>query len=824
MKSRILISRVILGIGILLSGCGTGDRALLVRLIRSSGAPIEHARAVITGPGVGRIVAMTDKERQDKTEGGEIQAGKIGARFVDDGLLVDSVPSRADVTLKIPGAVFETRRIDLDTLPVENGCGIYEWTVTDLAPFEKNKDYATGLPPAGDQEKTGDRNHTDNMEAFNDLAVDFSTELGPARVVKFTIYPLSPDPDVYFQNTGPHPLHYPFAHDVIGFSGTLAEFEKGTYHGADRIAMAGTLLYYPSLTTLDQDGRELDAPVILTFFPNDDLTPEQAMEVHRLLEERLLLLDLNGSGHRLVYLPAGQAQEDQALGAVDDFSMRDVRWITREALYGNLKLQVLNPGLAYGYLRLMSPEELEKAVVSFTDVLVLTRLPNSLPIVGGTITEEIQTPLAHVNVAARNRGTPNIALMGASSDPRVKDLMGKLVRFEVKDGAFDLRKASIEEARAFWDAHAPEPVVLKSDTDYDGLPRFKDIGFADSVRVGVKAANLAEMSHVISNQTPDGFAVPFHYYDVFMDSALATGELCDGARADCVDEGRAAAVCDAARDLCLPKGSKQEVMWDHVGRIINEDAFRTDSLVREACLDATRYILHHCPVDAVFGDALDARVAEVFGDAKVRLRSSTNAEDLPNFSGAGLYRSLSAYASGKKAASSRIRKVWASAWNWTAFQERAFWGIDHLSVRVGVAVSQAFLGEAANGVLITQNIADPTVAGMYVNVQKGEVSVTNPEDGAVPEVFSIVPGPNGIQVARQRFSSLSPSEPILTLNEVAALFQAAFQVQDHFAPLYDVSPYLLALDMEFKFMESDLGPDRSLFIKQVRPYTQEVMH
>ena len=101
-------------------------------------------------------------------------------------------------------------------------------------------------------------------------------------------------------------------------------------------------------------------------------------------------------------------------------------------------------------------------------------------------------------------------------------------------------------------------------------------------------------------------------------------------------------------------------------------------------------------------------------------------------------------------------------WNWRAFEERSFWNIDHLAVRMGVAVHRSLPDETANGVLITQNIADPSVAGFYVNVQLGEVSVTNPEDGALPEVFSVVPAPAGseqpVQVVRRRWSSPVPGK------------------------------------------------------------------
>jgi hypothetical protein len=71
-------------------------------------------------------------------------------------------------------------------------------------------------------------------------------------------------------------------------------------------------------------------------------------------------------------------------------------------------------------------------------------------------------------------------------------------------------------------------------------------------------------------------------------------------------------------------------------------------------------------------------------------------------------------------------------------------------------------------------------------------------------------------VARQRYSSLSTDEPVLDHDEIAELFLAADQIQNHFAGLYGESPYSLALDLEFKFV----GAERKLVIKQVRPYVR----
>ncbi len=686
----------------------------------------------------------------------------------------------------------------------QNVTGAVDLDLPALAAAASTPDYARGFAATGES-------------AFLDFAYRADTELGTSWSVKFYIADVQTTPKVYFQNTRKHPLHYTFAHDVLGVPGNVSAFEAATYHGADRQAMAGTLVYYPDLhphaAALPGDASGV---VALTFFPSDDATPAQVARAHGAIEEVLGFVPLTGGHKRLVYVPAGSTQEAQAVSAPEPLLRQGVPVLTRTELYGGLKQQLLNPGVAFGKLQRIDPDTLAHTPVSRGDVLVLTRLPNQAPLVGGTITEELQTPLAHVNVAAHTRGAPNMALLNAGSDPRIAPLLGKFVRFEVGKGVFTLREATLEEAQAYWTSQARPLYVPPHDDDTSDLRDFAQLGFADSIRVGVKAANLAEMTHVLPDNTPKGFAVPFHYYAQFMATGQATTATCDAARTNCTDEGRTAAICDAARALCLPAGVTAEVLTDHVGRLLADETFATDTALREAALDNLNAIMAATAIDPQLATDLDARVTGLAGTANVKLRSSTNSEDLPDFSGAGLYESYTATGAGSKAAHLRIRLVWASVWTFRAFEEREFWHIDHKAVRMGVLVQPSFPDEQANGVLITQNLADPNTVGYYVNVQKGEESVTNPTGGELAEIFSILPSPTGLQVARSRFSSLSPDVPLLTLPEVTALFAAAYKVQQHFAPLYGKDPSLMALDMEFKFH----GPERKLFLKQVRPYHQ----
>ena len=76
----------------------------------------------------------------------------------------------------------------------------------------------------------------------------------------------------------------------------------------------------------------------------------------------------------------------------------------------------------------------------------------------------------------------------------------------------------------------------------------------------------------------------------------------------------------------------------------------------EERLFALRLRLYRAPIDPAL---LAAVQALPFGGDEMRFRSSTNVEDLPEFSGAGLYTSAGGLASEAEA---KIKVVWANSW------------------------------------------------------------------------------------------------------------------------------------------------------------------
>ena len=663
----------------------------------------------------------------------------------------------------------------------------------------------------------------DGYAAFRKLAYTSMTEIGSSYLVKFVITGFDTEsPEVHFMNTKAYPIHYDFAQMVLHDERSVFEFESETYFTTEKNTVAGTLAYYASV----------DSMIALTFFPTDYILPEQVATVYKLIEERMLFLTPGASKNCLFYMPAGANAEQSAASYADEFKAANIPVYTHAQFFGDIPFQIMNTGTAYGTLRKLTAAELDTAIVSSHEILILETLPAEIPLVAATISKDAQTPLSHVNLAAKARKTPNVAFNGNDFPDSLLALCGKLVKLEVKSSSYTVGEATLEEANAFWNKSVRDPVTLSYDLSDSGLIDFADLDFNSANSVGVKAANLAELHKLLPDDSPDGFAVPFYHYSHFMDYAQVTEELCERSFADCGDEGRNSEVCTQVKTACVaalrqaqgaesadassssPKGTS---LRNYITSLVSREDFAADTRLREAMLDNIRYMFKHIPVESSFGEALDAKVRGLYGDAGVRLRSSTNSEDLSDFNGAGLYKSVKATSREKDIPSDEIRKVWASVWSFKAFEERSLWNIDHFSVQMAVAVHESYPDEVANGVIITQNIADYSVAGFYVNIQVGETSITNPEGGELPEIISIIPSPppqRGVQNVLLQHSSLSPDSLILTDGEIYMLYRTVKLIQDHFASLYKKNPDALALDIEFKVM----GEERKLIFKQVRPY------
>jgi hypothetical protein len=163
--------------------------------------------------------------------------------------------------------------------------------------------------------------------------------------------------------------------------------------------------------------------------------------------------------------------------------------------------------------------------------------------------------------------------------------------------------------------------------------------------------------------------------------------------------------------------------------------------------------------------------------------------------------------------------VWASFWDFRAFEERSYFGIDHMQVAMAILVHPAYVDESGQGVAITANLFDPGGEGedaFYVNAQMGDVSVVQPpSSGIVADQLLYFYFHNNQPATYFSHSSLLPAgETVLTRRQLFELGRSLDAIRDHFESFYDPPPGFahLPLDVEFERVGDRIE------IKQARPH------
>ena len=198
----------------------------------------------------------------------------------------------------------------------------------------------------------------------------------------------------------------------------------------------------------------------------------------------------------------------------------------------------------------------------------------------------------------------------------------------------------------------------------------------------------------------------------------------------------------------------------------------------------------------------------------LRCRSSTNNEDLPGFSGAGLYDSFT-HQPDEGHLSKSVKQVFASLWNLRAYEAREFFKIDHFTTAMGVLVHPNYEDELANGVAVSDDVVYQTEGNYYFNTQVGEDLVTNPDKQSMPEEILIDWWDSKKYRVVQTSNKKDDGKLILTGNHLHQLSFYIGTVHNKFSELYgaNVKPKEFAMEIEFKITK-----DGTISIKQARPW------
>ena len=635
------------------------------------------------------------------------------------------------------------------------------------------------LSASGEAEYTQTLGCQADFDALSSEPAD--TSLPGARSVKVVV-DMADNNALYFQHSTKFPIHYDFVSKYLSGNGLpvvpmLSAFNQAEYFTAERRFLLAAVTYYagPDAWTLELS-------------PYDSASPEMIELLYTLVRDGAFF------GSVLKFHPTSDVIEQRVEGLSSAVPI-----ITTDELFAGIDYQPLNLGTAIGQFKVLSATQLEDEYVSGRDIVLLDRVPNDISVVAGLITEEFQTPLSHVNVLSQNRGTPNMGLRGATQNADLLALAGKWVRLTVGPFEYKVEEVTSEEADAFFEENGPAAVQVPNlNLDETELRDIADlvheevdgatVPLRDAIKAAIpayggKAAHFSVLAQIEEVPSPPAFAIPVYYYQQFMD---------------------------------------QNGFAEQVDAMLEDETFLNDPAVRTAQLEELRTAMETAPIDPDFEETLRAKL-EVFPEQRIRFRSSTNAEDLDGFTGAGLYTSKTGDRQDWEDVVNAVREVWSSVWYFRAYEERAYRKIDHRQVGMALLVHHSFPDEDANGVALTANPFDAAglEPGFYVNVQLGEASVVQPEAGVTTDQFIYHYATEGKPITYLSHSSLVPAgSSVLTLTQVDELGAALAAVHRKFDAAYGArsgNTGYYAMDVEFKLDSPGEDPP-SIVLKQARPH------
>ena len=466
-------------------------------------------------------------------------------------------------------------------------------------------------------------------------------------------------------------------------------------------------------------------------------------------------------------------------------------------------LRSLNPGLARGTLHVALSGHPQS--FSADGIYLLPETEADLPPVAGILTAGEGNPLSHIQLLARNLGIPNVAV-DEGLHQRLVSNDGAAVVMAVSP-AGSVRLALDSEAfdgvfgREEVDTSALiRPDLGKLDVSFRELVPLRRLRADDSGRtVGPKAAKLGELHHHYPAAVADGLAIPFGVFRELLERPFE-------------DSGKSAfdwMVGEYRRLETLPAGSEQ--------RTQETETFRARL---EAWIGSVR-------PDAAFSEQLRAAMLEVFGEDGsygVFVRSDTNVEDLPGFTGAGLNLTV-VNVVGVDEVLRAIPRVWASP-----FTARAFsWRQAHMEGPEHVYPAVLLLRSVPvdkSGVLVTQDIDSGSREWLSVAVNEG---VGGAVDGQAAESLRVQLDSGSVRLMAQATAPLrrrvraeggmdkipaSGADAVLLPGDIAQLVQLTRDLPTRFPEIVDDQGQPAPADIEFGFLDGEL----KLF--QVRPFLE----
>ena len=479
----------------------------------------------------------------------------------------------------------------------------------------------------------------------------------------------------------------------------------------------------------------------------------------------------------------------------------------KHTLFGEkigIGFHALNPGLVRGTLHTdISLENI--ASIKPDGIYVLPETVSDLPPLAGIITAGEGNPLSHVQLLARNLGIPNVSI---SEDliAKLKKHNGEMVIMAVSPAGLveiipDSKKwQQYFSANKNKDTVTIRPDLKKLDVDFREFIDLTQLRAKDSGRiVGPKAAKLGELKHIYPDKVANGLAIPF---GIFRASVLEKAY----------------------------KQSSQSVYDWMVDQYAHIRSLQSDPAKHDKTAEAFRAELYNIIINSKMDDktleSLRTNLKKTFKttDLGVFVRSDTNVEDLPGFTGAGLNLTMPNVI-GFDNLIKAINEVWASP-----FTRRAFaWRQSHMEQPQYVYPSILLLRSVPNdisGVMVTEDIDTGNRGVLSIAVNEG---VGGAVDGQSAESLRVTLSDASVLVLATATAPLrrlpsaqggleklpvSGSETLLQPKEIAQMIQFAEELPKKFPSIVDDAGNPAPADVEFGFLKG------KLHLFQLRPFLQ----
>jgi hypothetical protein len=465
-----------------------------------------------------------------------------------------------------------------------------------------------------------------------------------------------------------------------------------------------------------------------------------------------------------------------------DEATKDLAGIQR-VLYSDIAkeqaYQALNVAKGLGRIHII-PKLDDHVEIGFNEILVLDEVPVQLPPVAGIITSQPSTPLSHINLLAKGWGIPNAYIKNAKE--LLKQYDGWWVSFETLRENYTIKRAGMDQLREYQRRLAERLDVMKprynlSETRLLGLAQQRATA---SLAFGGKSANLGEVlnARLPGIIVPSGFTIPFYYYDEFI---------------------------------------KRNGLDDVIFELLNDQKFVHDPAYRREKLVQLRQKIETAEFSPELRKSVLEKVAREYADKGLFVRSSSNSEDLPNFSGAGLYTTVP-NVRGDEQLIDAIRKVWASLWNFEAYEARERASVDHSKIFMAVLLQEGINSESS-GVMISTDPFDTENKGViYISAKRG-LGIKVVEGQRIAEQILFRPRSNSIKVLTR-----SAEDSLLTFDEKGGVKEVPI-TGDRVVLTDDVIRRLVRAANEIKRVFGSRDQDiewaymkGQIYIVQARPY------